>query len=96
MPRSRRVSQLGGAVMVVIGVAIGAGVWLDLALAGAAVLLVGIAVVMYPFWSVAGTERERMNVEFWKNVALAGALAAWLAYITDSGDVPFGVTGPLF
>ena len=96
LSRPRRVSQFSGVLMIGLGAAIGVGLWLDAALALSAALLATIAVVVYPFWSAAGTDRERMNVEFWKNVALAGALVAWLASIVDGGDVPFGVTGPLF
>jgi len=95
VPRARQVSQASGVLMGLLGAAIAIGLWLDAALAAAGILVVVIAVVMYPFWTVAGRERERMNVEFWKNLALAGALAVWLAYVIDTGDVPFGVTEPL-
>ena len=96
VPRARTTTQLVGYLMAVIGLAIGLGVWLDLALALGAVLLVGIAVVMHPFWSVRELERERMHVRFWQNMALAGALVAWLAALVEVGDASFALTGLLF
>ena len=96
VPRAREVTQSAGVLMALIGVALAVGLWLDLALILAVVLLVAIAIVMHPFWSVAGLERERMSVQFWKDLALAGALAVWLAYVIDTGDVAFAVTEPLF
>ena len=88
-------TQAAGSVLVVVAIAIALGVWLDVALIVTIVVLVAISIVMHPFWSVAGLERERMSVQFWKDLALAGALTVWLAYILDTGDVPFGLTGPL-
>lgn len=96
VPGPRSATQLVGVALGLLGVAIALGVWLDVALIAGAVLLAGIAVVMHPFWTMAGLERERMNVQFWKDLALAGALLAWFAYVIETGDVPFGLTDPLF
>ena len=91
----RGVVRASGALLAVAGLAIALGIWLDVALIGAAVILVAIAVVMHPFWSVAGVERERLNIQFWKDLALAGALLAWLGYVIETGDVPLALTDPL-
>lgn len=94
--RPRVVTLAAGFAMFGIGLALALGLWLDVALALAAGLLASIAVTMHPFWTVAGLERERMNVQFWKDLALAGALLVWLAYVVDTGVVPYGLTDPLF
>jgi putative oxidoreductase len=95
LPSARTTTLVAGYLMAALGLAIAFGVWLDLAVALGALFLVGVAVVMHPFWSVSGLERERMNVQFWKDLALAGALVAWLAALVEVGDVPFALTGLL-
>lgn len=96
VPRARATTLAAGYAMLVIGLAIAVGLWLDVALMAAAALLIGIAVVMHPFWTVAGLDREQMHVRFWTYLALAGAVLVWMAYVIDTESVPYGLTGPLF
>lgn len=80
-----------GALLILGGVAIVAGVFPGVgALAIAGFLLVS-AVTMHDFWAVPAEEQQDEMVQFLKNVALAGGAFAFVAIATLSWEYSAGI-----
>ena len=82
---------LAGGVMVVLGI------WADLGTLLLVAFLVPTALVMHGFWREPAESRAMEQVQFNKDMALAGAslmLFAFFAFVGD--DLGLTITGPLF
>jgi uncharacterized membrane protein YphA (DoxX/SURF4 family) len=84
--------------MLLGGLSIAAGIWIDLGALVIALTLVVMAVKMHDFWTVtdpAAKQPEMIN--FWKNISLAGAaLFIFATYAQETADSALQIVGPLF
>lgn len=98
VPAPKVAVQLSGVLMLLGGLSVAAGVWIDLGALVLAVLLVVMAVKMHDFWTVtdpAAKQPEMIN--FWKNIALAGgALFIFATYAQETAESALQIVGPLF
>lgn len=90
------------AATIVSGLLIGAGglmvllgIWADLGALFLFFFLMGTTLLVNRFWWEAGEVRMQMQVQFMKDLALAGASLMLFAFFTTT-DVGFMLTGPLF
>jgi uncharacterized membrane protein YphA (DoxX/SURF4 family) len=94
VPAARLMVQLTGVAMLVGGLAVVVGVWMDLAAAGLALFAVVAGVVMHRYWDEADPQaRAGEMAQFWKNISLAGGA---LILLSVSEDAPYTVTDGLF
>jgi putative oxidoreductase len=98
VPAAKVAVQLSGLLMLLGGLSIATGVWIDLGAIVIAVMLVAMAIKMHDFWTVtdpAAKQPEMIN--FWKNISLAGgALFIFATYAQDSANTAFQIVGPFF
>jgi putative oxidoreductase len=88
---------LGGLLILAGGLMVLFGVWADLGALFLVAFLVPTALVMHGFWREPAEARANEQVQFNKDIALAGAalmLFAFFAYVGD--DLGLTITGPLF
>lgn len=90
--------QASGVQMLVGGLMVLFGIWMDLGFLILAAFLIPAALLFHAFWKVA--DPQEMNVEraqFMKNLALVGACLALFALVAHAGaDLGLTITGPLF
>ena len=98
LPQAALLIQVSGVQMLVGGLMVLLGVWMDLGFLILAAFLIPAAVLFHAFWNV--SDPELANVErahFMKNVALVGACLALFALVAHVGsDLGLTITGPLF
>lgn len=95
VPNARRMVQLTGVLMLLGGLAIVLGVYMDLAAVCIAILVVIYAVKMHNFW--AETDPQTQNVEraqFMKNISIAGG--ALIIAATTNDFTPYTLTDAVF
>jgi uncharacterized membrane protein YphA (DoxX/SURF4 family) len=94
-----RIGVLASGVLILVGaVMLILGVWADLGALFIALFLIPTALLMHAFWKEtdAGAKMQE-QIQFNKDIALAGAalaLFAFFAYVGD--DLGLTLTGPLF
>lgn len=90
--------RLSGIQMLVGGLMVLLGVWMDLGFLILAAFLVPASVAMHAFWKV--DDPQQLNVEraqFMKNLALTGACLALFALVAFTGpELGLTLTEPLF
>jgi uncharacterized membrane protein YphA (DoxX/SURF4 family) len=84
--------------MLLGGLSVALGIWIDLGALVIAVLLVVMAVKMHDFWTVTDPSAKQPEmINFWKNIALAGgALFIFATYAQETADSALQIVGPLF
>ena len=88
---------ISGLMIVAGGLMVALGLWLDLGAALIIAFLVPTAFLMSPFWKMEGEMRQTEQVQFMKNLSLAGAALAILGLAGIVGsDLGLTITGPLF
>jgi putative oxidoreductase len=89
---------LSGATMAVGIVMVLLGAWADLGALLLAAFLLPTAFLMHSFWKETDAQAKAMEqVQFAKDISLAGAALAMFGFIAASGhDVGLQLTGPLF
>lgn len=93
----RPLVQITGLMLVVGGLSILLGVWADLGALILAAFLVPTAFLMHAFWKEEGQAAMAEQVNFMKNMALAGAALILFAFFAYAGDdLGLTITGPLF
>jgi putative oxidoreductase len=96
--RASLLIQVSGVQMLVGGLMVLLGVWMDLGFLILAAFLIPAAVLFHGFWNV--SDPDLANVEraqFMKNVALIGACLALFALVAHAGpDLGLTITEPLF
>ena len=93
VPNAKLMVQITGVLMLVGGLAVVLGVFMDLAAVCIAVLMVVFAVKMHTFWSE--TDPQTQNIEraqFMKNISIAGGALIIAALPVDW----YTITDPVF
>jgi uncharacterized membrane protein YphA (DoxX/SURF4 family) len=97
VPAAKLSVQLSGLLMLLGGVSIILGVWIDLGAAIIAALLVVMAVKMHDFWTAEGEAKQTEMISFSKNISLAGgALFIFAVYAQENFEATKVIVGPLF
>jgi putative oxidoreductase len=94
-----KLAVLGSGVLMLVGILmILFGVWADLGALLIVLFLVPTAVLMHAFWrETDGQARQQEQVQFLKDIALAGAALLMFALFVKAGDsLGLTITGPLF
>lgn len=94
-----KVSVLASGVLILVGgLLVLLGIWIDLGALLLVVFLVPTAVLMHPFWKETDpTAKQTEMVSFNKDLALAGAsLIIFALYAGYGADLGITITGPLF
>ena len=97
VPASFAATVFGGMLLAAGGLSVLFGVWADLGALLLAVFLVPTALLMHGFWRDSAEARVSEQVQFFKDLALAGAALALAGLFATAGDkVAYTLTGPLF
>jgi uncharacterized membrane protein YphA (DoxX/SURF4 family) len=97
VPAAKAATLVSGLLLLAGGLMILLGVWADLGALLLVIFLVPTAYLMHGFWRDSGEARMNEQVQFNKDLALAGAslmLFAFFAHVGD--DLGLTITGPLF
>jgi putative oxidoreductase len=95
VPNAKTMVQVTGVLMLLGGLAVVLGIWMDLAGFLVAVLVVIFAVKMHTFWSETDPQSQAVErAQFMKNVAIAGG-GLILAAVTND-FTPYTITDGLF
>lgn len=74
VPSPKLMVQLSGVAMLLGGVAVILGIWMDLAGLLLAILLLAMAFMMHKFWEETDPQTKQVEMaQFMKNVSMAGA-----------------------
>jgi uncharacterized membrane protein YphA (DoxX/SURF4 family) len=96
VPAARAAVLLGGVLLLLGGASVLLGVWPDLGALLLVTFLVPTALLMHGFWKESDPQAKQMEqVQFFKDLALAGAALMLLGLFAHLGD-DLGVVGPLF
>jgi putative oxidoreductase len=88
---------VGGLLILAGGLMVLLGLWADLGSLFLLAFLVPTAVVMHGFWREPPEARANEQVQFNKDIALAGAALMLFAFFAHVGhDLGLTITGPLF
>ncbi|MGH3757295.1 DoxX family protein [Actinophytocola sp.] len=98
VPQAKLAVQASGVLIIVGGLMVLLGLWLDLGALLLVVFLVSTAVLMHPFWKETDAQAKQMEmVQFLKDMGLAGAALLIMALYAGYGaDMGVTITGPLF
>jgi len=100
VPMPKQSVMLSGVLLVLCGLSIVLGVYLDLGALVVAVLLLVMSVKMHDFWAADDASKQAEMINFMKNVSMAGAALLMFATLADipAGAEPFGpmLTDALF
>jgi putative oxidoreductase len=94
-----KLAVLGSGVLLLVGgLLVLLGIWMDLGALVLVVFLVPTAILMHPFWKETDPmTRQNEMASFQKDIALAGAALLVLALYAGHGeDLGITITGPLF
>lgn len=93
------VGVVGGGVLLALGgLSILFGIWPDLGALLLVIFLIPTAVFMYPFWKESDPQtKQNAQIQFFKDLSLAGAALALLGLFATLGDeLRFVIAAPLF
>jgi putative oxidoreductase len=98
VPQARLAVLGSGALILVGGLMVLLGVWMDLGALLLVIFLVPTAVLMHPFWKETDPmAKQNEMVSFNKDIALAGAALLVLAlYAGPGAELGITITDPLF
>jgi len=98
VPRAKVAVFGSGLLLALGGLSVLLGVWADLGALLLVIFLVPTALLMHPFWKETDPQAKLTEqVQFFKDMALAGASLMLLALIAHAGgDLGLTITGPLF
>jgi putative oxidoreductase len=98
LPQAKVATLVTGVQIIVGGLLVLLGIWIDLGALLLAVFLVATAVLMHPFWKETDAQAKMMEqVQFQKDLGLGGAALLILALYAGYGaDLGLTITGPLF
>jgi putative oxidoreductase len=97
VPAAKLSVQLSGVLMVLSGLSIVLGVYLDLGAIVLAVILVAMAVKMHDFWAADEASKQTEMIGFLKNISMAGgALFMFAIAATENSSYGPALTESLF
>ena len=97
VPAPKPAVLISGLLLLAGGVMVLLGVWADLGALLLVIFLLPTAYLMHGFWRESGEARMNEQVQFNKDVALAGASLMLFAFFSYVGhDLGLTITGPLF
>lgn len=96
VPNATLMVRISGVLMLVGGLAVVFGVFMDAAALGLAILVLIMAFVMHRFWEETDPQTKQAEMaQFMKNVSIAGAGLVLTAF-TSVANVPNTITDGLF
>ena len=96
VPRATVVVQVSGVWILLGGVGLMLGLWVDLAALMVAAFALAAALFVHHPWTDVGDTQQLEFTNFMKNLALAGAgIGLWILF-AHMGDIPLAITGSLF
>ncbi|MBM3703497.1 MAG: DoxX family protein [Actinobacteria bacterium] len=88
VPAAKLAVPLTGLMILLGGLSIVLGIWMDLGALLLAIFLVFSAFMMHNFWTMDdATQKMNETVAFFKNLSMAGAALIILAVIANGGDL---------
>lgn len=88
VPAAKLAVPLTGLMILLGGLSIVLGIWMDLGALLLAIFLVFSAFMMHNFWTMDdATQKMNETVSFFKNLSMAGAALIILAVIANGGDL---------
>jgi putative oxidoreductase len=94
VPQARAMVIFSGVAMLLGGVAVVLGFWMDLAALGLAVFTLVAGLVMHQFWKETDPQTRQIEMAaFFKNVSIAGGALVILAV---GPDYPYAITKGVF
>jgi putative oxidoreductase len=88
---------VGGILLLLGGISVLFGIWADLGALLLAVFLLPTAVLIHGFWRETGENRMTEQIQFFKDLGLAGACLTLAGLFAIAGhDLGLTLTGPLF
>jgi uncharacterized membrane protein YphA (DoxX/SURF4 family) len=97
VPAAKLAVQLSGVLMMLGGLSIILGVYLDLGAIVLAVILVAMAVKMHDFWAADAASKQTEMIGFLKNISMAGgALFMFAIAATENSSYGPALTESLF
>jgi putative oxidoreductase len=98
VPQAKLATLVTGVLIVVGGLMVLLGLWMDLGALLLVIFLVPTAFIMHAFWKETDPQAKQVEqVSFMKDLALAGASLLILALYAESGDaIGITITDPLF
>ncbi|OLF16618.1 DoxX family protein [Actinophytocola xanthii] len=98
VPQAKLATVASGVLLVVGGLMVLLGVWMDLGALLLVLFLVPTAVLMHAFWKETDPQTKQLEmISFQKDVALAGGALLILALYAGYGEeLGLTITGPLF
>jgi uncharacterized membrane protein YphA (DoxX/SURF4 family) len=97
VPAAKLSVQLSGVVMMLGGLSIILGVYLDLGALVLAIILVAMAVKMHDFWAADAASKQTELIGFLKNISMAGgALFMFAIAATENSSYGPALTESLF
>ena len=96
VPSGRLLTQISGAALVLGGLGVLLGIWMDAAALGLFIVLFLIAVFMHGFWKESGEQRMMEMTQFNKDMGLAGGALLLFVFTRGAEDLPFTIVDGLF
>lgn len=97
VPWARAAVRISGALILIGGLMVLLGVWADLGALLLVVFLVPTAFLMHGPWKAADEQEKQVEqVQFLKDLALAGAALVLFVLFSALPDLGLTITGPLF
>jgi putative oxidoreductase len=98
VPQPKLAVQVSGILIIVGGLLVLLGIWLDLGALLIAIFAIPTAVLMHGFWREKDAQARQLEMaQFQKDLALGGAALLILAlYGGYAADLGITITGPLF
>lgn len=93
---SRVMTQIAGVALVLGGLGVVLGIWMDAAALGLFIVVFLIAVFMHGFWKEQGEQRIMEMTQFNKDMGLAGAALLLFVFVQGTEDLPFTILDSLF
>jgi len=97
VPQPWLATFVGGILLGLGSLSILLGIWADLGALLLAVFLIPTAVLMHGFWKESGEARKMEQIQFFKDLSLAGACLMLIGLFSIAGHaLGLTITGPLF
>jgi putative oxidoreductase len=97
VPQAWLATVAGGVLLLAGAISVLLGIWADLGAILLAIFLIPTAVLIHGFWREQGEARMNEQVQFFKDLGLAGAALMIAGLVSIAGDdLGFTITGPLF